>query len=484
MKRKAAAVTAFCFLAAITLGACGHDPLTDLDDMEMSETTEGETEEETEEETTEECMPPQPVIELGTGGDTFTVASWNYYDAPILLGNWLGVDADDVKNSKGLKTPWGSRVKFVCFNTFGANASECYDNMVNKGDDLDVFLIEPDWALPLLNDDTRTAPLSALGFTENDTNDMYPFTVEQGRNNDGVLKALTWTASSGCFVYNADLAEQYLGVLNTEEMQQIIRDWDSFAESAAEVAERSNGKVALADSVDGMWQAYSCNMSMPLVVDNQLVLGDEVKRFADMAKKLWDCGGVSACGQWSDDWYTSGREGSTMGYFTPIWAFADDSFIMEASDGEYSWSVCEGPAPYWWGGTLIAVDPHTDNGDEARDFIVSAVLDRENLRKCASQDAYLPNSVTESMELASEGFVYSSKVSEHFGGQCYFEPLITNARSLDLKHNLSEYDSGIKSSILKYVVESYLKEGYSWDETVSRIDEDVCYTFPTLDASH
>ena len=293
MKRKAAAVTAFCFLAAITLGACGHDPLTDLDDMEMSETTEGETEEASEEETTEECMPPQPVIELGTGGDTFTVASWNYYDAPILLGNWLGVDADDVKNSKGLKTPWGSRVKFVCFNTFGANASECYDNMVNKGDDLDVFLIEPDWALPLLNDDTRTAPLSALGFTENDTNDMYPFTVEQGRNNDGVLKALTWTASSGCFVYNADLAEQYLGVLNTEEMQQIIRDWDSFAESAAEVAERSNGKVALADSVDGMWQAYSCNMSMPLVVDNQLVLGDEVKRFADMAKKLCAVSGAT-----------------------------------------------------------------------------------------------------------------------------------------------------------------------------------------------
>lgn len=211
-KRKAAAVTAACFIAA-ALASCGHEPLMEeeiiipepVTTAEMP--TEEETEPPTEEETTGECQPEEPVIMLGTGGDTFTVVAWNRDEAPILIADWLGADVNDVRNGKSLKAPSGAEVNFVCFNTGGYDAFDCYDRMFSSGDDIDVYLCETDWARKLTDDDSRSAPMSALGITEDVLGDMYPYTIEQGKNSSGVLKALAWDASTGCFTYNEELAK-------------------------------------------------------------------------------------------------------------------------------------------------------------------------------------------------------------------------------------------------------------------------------------
>ena len=485
LRKTAAFITALSFIAAVSLGSCGHDPLTDdaVEEVIVPDAPEIPTEEETTEEPTEETEPVTEEAEPGEG-DTFTIVSWNPEDAPILIANWIGIDVDDfLKSEKSYKSPTGADIRFVCFNTGGYDAPDHFDRMFNSGDDIDVYLCEPDWALKFLNDDSRSLPVSRLGITESDIADMYPYTLEQCRDINGVLKAVMWDASPGCFMYRTDLAEQYLGVKTPDEMQSIVCDWAHFADTAERVAKGSDKKTALADSVHGMWDAYKCGFSAPYVSDGEFVLSDEIKDFADMARKLWDCGGLSHDGQWTDDWYTAGAEGRSMGYFVPSWGFEDDSFAMGVSDGDTlgKWAVCNGPQPYFWGGTMLAVNTTSDNMTDARDFIVSSAFNTDNLRKSASQMSYLPNNMKLVEELTAECFSFNNNVSSHFGGQVYYANLDSNARAIDLSGKITEYDADISAAVINSIENKYLRDNADWEETLEFIKDDLSASCPGLD---
>ena len=490
IKKTTATITALSFIAAVTLTACGHDPLMD-DEIEKPEPVtiwEHTTEEYTEEETTEEVT-TEPATEpnkngLGTGGDTFTVLGWNPYDAPLLIATWLGADLRDVKNGEDLETPDGVGVNFISLDISGYDAYDNYDRLFNRGDDIDVYLCEPDWALKLLNDDSRSYPIEELGISEAEIYDMYPYTLEQCRNSSGVLKALAYDASPGCFAYNAELAKEYLGAETPEEMQSLVSDWDRFTEAAENVADKSKGKVSLADSLGGMWQAYKSGFTSPLVIGNKPIIGDEVREFADMAKKLWDCGGVSANGQWTDDWYMAGQKGSTMGYFVPAWGFESGGFGIESTSGDTlgKWALCEGPQAYWWGGTLLAVNPATDNGDEACDFLYASAVDVGGLMELAEQSSYLPNSELVTEFLIDEGFIPNDLITKNYtNGEDYLSILDRNAKGVDLSGKITPYDADISAIMYSAIEEKYLKQGESWEDTVAYMQDSIAASYPELD---
>lgn len=488
LRKTAALITAISFIAA-ALSACGHDPLTD-DVIEKPEpvttyehTTEEYTEPPTEEPTTEPVTEPGNT-KLGNGGDTFTVLAWNHYDAPMLVANWLEMDIKTVKNADDLETPDGVGVNFICLEISGYDAYDRYDELFLKGTDIDVYLCEPDWALKLLNDDSRSAPIEDLGISEDDIYDMYPYTLEQCKNSNGVLKALAYNASPGCFAYNAELAKEYLGAETPEEMQSLVGDWSKFTDTAANVADKSKGKVSLADSLGGMWQAYKSGLSSPLVIGNKPVISDEVNSFALMAKKLWDCGGVSANGQWTDDWYMAGQKGSTMGYFVPAWGFENGGFGIESTSGDTlgKWALCEGPQAYWWGGTLLAVNPATDNSDEAYDFLYASALDIGGLMNLADQSSYLPNSQVLNDYLIEEGFTPHDLITKNYtNGKDYLSILDRNAKAVDLSGKITPYDADISAIMYSAIEDKFIKDGKSWDDTVEYMQDGIAASFPELD---
>lgn len=50
-------------------------------------------------------------------------------------------------------------------------------------------------------------------------------------------------------------------------------------------------------------------------------------------------------------------------------------------------NVCQGPAPYFWGGTWIVVNPATDNAEEAQSFIKTFTVDADQIKEYSSQQA-------------------------------------------------------------------------------------------------
>lgn len=414
-------------------------------------------------------------VSLKTGGDTFTILSWNNSDVPSLVANWTGLNEDYVMNNLNsrsgdeLKTPSGVKINFINVNSAGAYASEAYDEIFNSGDDADVYFAEPYWALNYMDNDKLSAPLSALGITEDDMGEWYPYTKTLAKNSNGVFKSVPYDVAPGAFIYRSDLAEEYLGVKTSEEMQTAIGDWDKFSVSAKTIAERSEGKVALADSLGGMWEAFSCGRFDFVTSDNRFNLTDDIKYFADMAKGLWNVGGVSKNDQWTDDWIKSGQEGISMGYFAPSWAFCyNGSFISEAAKNQAGkWSICIGPQAYYWGGNDILVNSSTDNGDDARDFILASTSNSENMNKFTYFNN-IPNNMFVNAKLAKDNTYRAKDMTDIFNGENYYTVLDQSARKIDIK-KYAPYDESIKSIIIYTTERSYIKNERTWDDTLNEM---------------
>jgi len=413
-------------------------------------------------------------VTLGTGGDKFSVAAWNSDDVPALLELWeseTGTSADIVN--------------FTDFGVGGGQASEKYDALFASGDDLDVYFCEADWALKYINDDTKTAPLEALGFSDDNFADAYAYTAEIGRAtsgaNEGKMVGASWQAAAGGFAYRADLAEEYLGVTSPEEMQAKIGSWDDFVATATEIAEASEGKVALADSLGGMWQVFAANRTQPWVSDGSLTIDESCETFANYAKTLWDNGGVTHNSQWSDAWVPAGKDGSAMGYFVSTWGFGEQAFFGQASSDSYgSWKVVQGPQPYFWGGTWIVVNPATDNAEEAQTFIYTATVNPESMKKFALDKPEYVNNTKVMQEIIDEGATPNEYVTKDLDGQNYFAELHENAKSIDIKGLITPYDATVKQAFLDAVQKEYCEGGASWEDTQMKTLEEVYKTIPEL----
>ena len=104
--------------------------------------------------------------------------------------------------------------------------------------------MENGWMGDFISNKKLTAPLSGLGLTREDFPNAFEYTLDVGSFR-GDLKAVSYNACPGAFLYRADLAEQYLGVDSPEEMGVLISSWDDFAETGKLLAEKSDNAVAI-----------------------------------------------------------------------------------------------------------------------------------------------------------------------------------------------------------------------------------------------
>ena len=259
---------------------------------------------------------------LPTGGDKMTILCWTPDDVNVMLDMW--------KADTGYTD---DQINFVNFGVGGGEASAQYDQYFLGGSDVDIFMVEADWALKYINDDSATAPMSDLGFSDDAFAGQYAYTMDIGKDSNGVIKGVSWQAAPGGWCYRTDLAESYLGVKTPEEMQAKVSDWDAFQATAKEVYDASGNKTALTTTLGGIWQAFAANRSTPWVVDDKLAVDDFCNTFIDLAKNMRDNGYVTELNQWTDEWKAAGQTDDTMGYFVSTWGFGE-SILLSAAGGE------------------------------------------------------------------------------------------------------------------------------------------------------
>ncbi len=416
-----------------------------------------------------DLMPGAKKAGITDDGDILTIACWTGDDVDVMIEQFTAMHPE-----------YKDKVKLVRVGDTAFEASQRLARQIDTGADIDLYVMSEDLIRQYKDDPIYSAPLSALGFTEQDFESCYPYTLSVGKDRSGVLKGVAWQVSPGGYVYRSDMAEKYLGVKTPAEMQKYVCDLDTFTQTAKTLKEKSG--VAMVATYADLWQAIRMgSVAVTRSEDNHVKLSDDFKATADLIKMYYDNGYTTRADQWSDEWYEVGQNGTAFGYFFSSWCLGNGSMLYNAEGwddgvtyGRYN--ITEGPCPWFWGGNWMLLSPYCDNKTIAHDFIYDFVVNPETMK------AYSENCVKAH---GSPEFVNNQKVMSSMdipnpllGGQSEFAVLHNNLKSLEYGSLHKDHDPCLEWDLESDLLAFYLKDNLSYAESVVHAKEWVQAEYP------
>lgn len=415
---------------------------------------------------------------LGEGGDTLTIMSFTDY----YLQDMYSI----VSEATGIPE---SMMIYKNVGEYGSEASTKYAQALASGDDIDIYLCDSDWASDYINNSEYSAPLSAVGITEDMYANAYDYTIAMGKDDNGVLKCASYKADAGGYCYRADLAEQYLGITDPADMQAAVSDWDGFWETAEKVHTASGGVTAMADSIQGALRVYLDGTRTLSFAENGVLstanITSEMEKLVPVFKNAYDAGYISSESPWTDDWLPQGMSAGThanktLGFFFSTWNLSEGSQLSQAQGVEGAegatygqYNIVPGPAGWYWGGTVICVSPNTDNASEAGKFIYSMTVDKDSMKKYAQVSDKL---VMVNNKKAAEEFAEDSAFNnQYLGGQNPYPAFMESAEKVNADI-ISKYDAAatiyIYNSLRDYCEGDIRTESECIDTVLAYLEED------------
>lgn len=360
-------------------------------------------------------------------------------------------------------------------NAYQNNLDETLLKQADAADDdkIDMFLLEADYALKYVDSD-YTMPVADLGITDADLSKQYQYTKDIVTDSNGNLKGLSWQGCPGVLFYNRDAAAEVLGTEDPAEVQEYVKDWATFNDTAAKLKEKGYKITA---TVNDSYRVYSNNVTTKWVSDdNKVQIDDNIKAWVDDSKALVDAGETTTAELWSDDWSKGFYpDGKVFCYFGPAWLV---NFSM-AADTEGSigyngrWGATEGPQGFYWGGTWCAAATGTDNPNLVKDIMLKMTTDDAIMKEIIEADDDFVNNQDVIAEMASSD--YSSKI---LGGQNPLGIYSNGVASLDLS-NLSAYDQGCNEEF-QGAMKNYFDGNATYDEALQQFYTAIKEKYPEL----
>ena len=461
--KRTLALAAALAMTATAFAGCGDDDSSDTsstaeESSAAEESSEEDAEESSEDDSSESAGVPTPDGTLDDDGDQLSILCWTDTDLNSMF------EVTSAENAT-----------YVQVGSDGTEASEQYITYFSSGEDVDLYFCDADWTMSYVNNDEYSAPLSALGIDESYYSDAYSYTVAIGTDTNGVLKAASYQAAGGVYVYRTDLAEEYLGVTTADEMQSYVSDWDTFWSTAATVYEASDGVTAMADTIAGVWRAYSCARSTAWVTDGTFTYDDTLTTTIDTIYDAYTSGYIcNGIEQWTNDWYAIGYAtgtlaNNTMGYFFPSWSLTSTGQLAaaegyNADTGETTdvgtaglYATTAGPTGWYWGGTWICVSPNCDNATAAAQFMYDVTINAETMKEYALEHSDFVNNQTVMAEIIEEGSNSNDLLQD---GQDQFAALSDSAADINLDGIATEYDGTVTTDLVNAIT-SYCQGGVS-----------------------
>lgn len=418
-----------------------------------------------------------PTVELKDDDDTLSILAW---ESNSDIRNMVKLFCEEKGYSE-------DKIKVVAQGSNGEGGRDQYPQYLEGDGDADLMCLEADWILQYINDDKLTAPLSAVGITEDQYKDAYGYTVAIGTNEAGVLKGASFQAAPGGFLYNADLAKEYLGVENPDQMQELVKDWDTFQKTAATVYEKSGGKTSLTATEGGLWQVYQANRTKAWVVDGKLEM-DTATDFYDIAKSFKDNKYMAGVPQWDGAWYAAMNDGTAMGEFASTWGLTSGKGSMlsnftAGTDGgdttgvDAKFALCAGPTSYFWGGTWLGVSTKCNSKTLAKEFIEFFTVNADTMKKYSEKTGDFCDNKTVMKGLVDAKTNKNALLKD---GQDQFQILYSQADGIKMDGIITKYDSKIKG-FFNDSVNGYLDGTFATkDDAIVDFKQKVKAAFPEI----
>ncbi|MBQ8039737.1 MAG: carbohydrate ABC transporter substrate-binding protein, partial [Lachnospiraceae bacterium] len=415
----------------------------------------------------------------GTGsGKVLNIYGWNEEFKSRLTDHYPGYKEVDGTTGKigDVTVMWN--ITPSKDNAYQNNLDEKLLAQANAAADekIDIFLVEADYALKYVNSD-YTMSVKDLGITDADIADQYQYTQDVVTDSEGNLKGLSWQGCPGVLIYNRAAAKDVFGTDEPEQVQEKVKDWDTFSKTAAEMKAKGYSITA---SVNDTYRVYSNNVTSPWIVDGKISYDKNILKWVEDSKAMYDAGYTGTYDLWSEDWSKGFYpDGNVFCYFGPAW-FVDFSMAADtegsiASEG--GWGAVSGPQGFFWGGTWICAATGTDNAELVKDIMLKLTTDEEIMTEIVKDDNDFVNNKP-AMEAMAVDAGYSSKV---LGGQNPLGMYCDGVEKIDLS-NATGYDQTCTEAFQNAMKNYFIGEA-TYEEAISLFEKAVIEKHPELKGS-
>jgi multiple sugar transport system substrate-binding protein len=335
----------------------------------------------------------------------------------------------------------------------------------------DVFLAEYSNVVDLVEsgfyDDLAAAPYKA------DTSDLIPYIVNVGTDSKGKLRALSWQAVPGGILYRRSAARQYLGTDDPAKIGAMFSTPAKFLAAARLLKQKSGGRVKLIAGY-GDYQHFPFALrTKPFVTRGKLNIERCILDYFDLAKTMVDEDLSANIDTWSSPWFENmnRQKPDFMCYVLPTWGL---QYVIKPNgrDTAGDWGLCEGPAPYFWGGSWVGIYVNSQYKQEAWEFVKYMTLDPK-VQELWAKDT---GDFISSRSVINQ--IKGSFADPQLGGQNHYEFFAREALKIDGRL-LAKYDLDIRNFLMGAVHE-YASGRMSKDEALEQFKENVKNAFPDV----
>ena len=237
--------------------------------------------------------------------------------------------------------------------------------------------------------------------------------IEAATNADGELIGLFENVCPAGIAYKRDLAKEYFGTDDPDELYAMFNSYEAYVEKGKEVAEKSNGEVFLFHSGQAVaeWLYFASDVAN--VTDDTINMTDKMTDVMGKLIDLRDAGAVDSYQNGTAEANATYADDSHIFYPCPDWAL---TYYIEGNDPEGSgnWGLMKAPVSYAHGGTAMGITSSATDEQKAAayDFITWAVSSEEGATVARDQAGYITHDST----IATDEFCKRSD-EEFFGGE-------------------------------------------------------------------
>ena len=231
-----------------------------------------------------------------------------------------------------------------------------------------------------------------IGLTDSDLAGQYQYTKDIV-SVDGSQRGTTWQATPGLFAYRRSIAKEVLGTDDPAEVQTYLSDWDKFNDVAGTGLLPRATRCCPALTMHTAPSPTTCPLRGS--TGTTVTVDENLMKWVDQTKEYTDKGYNNKSSLWDSQWAADqGPTGKVFGFFYSTWGInftllgnsletpVAEGGKEEVGNGIYGdYAVCEGPQPYYWGGTWICGAAGSDNIETIKDVMQKLTCDEAIMKQ-------------------------------------------------------------------------------------------------------
>lgn len=292
-------------------------------------------------------------------------------------------------------------------------------------------------------------------------------------NKEGQIIGIESGPGPSGLAYRRDLAKEYFGTDDPNELEKIFNNWDTFVLKGMEVNQKSMGKIFMMSGAEDAYTVLGNQNCAQLIKNKKLNLDDALIENYKAINEMIDKRVIDRLElQEPNCWQTSFESGRYIFYPCANWY---PKYVIMANDpkGEGRWGFMLPPGgPYNWGGSLFSISKSSKNKEAAWTYIRWSFLTREGAISYRDNMGYL----SPYKQIYEDPKFYDIK-DDFFAGQALMK-IFSNILNDVTQVYISPYDQEINDSVTMGL--KGMEMGISDKEALDVVKQDILRKFPEL----